>query len=244
MLDNVVRIAKEICCGKYPDATVTFLAGSIVRGEGTPYSDLDLVVIFDELPNAYRESFYFQDYPVEAFVHDPETLHYFIERERVAGLCIMAQMVSEGIELPETCALSQSLKEFAHSVISAQPPELSEEDLRKARYNITNLIDDIRSPRSKEEAVASGTLLYESLANCYLRINNLWEAKGKTIPRKLKLADSEFCLRFCGGFQKLFAGGETEEVIALSEEILEPIGGFLFEGHKLNAPPDNRKAFS
>lgn len=241
MLDGVIRIAREICCAKYPDAKITFLAGSIMRGEGTPYSDLDLVVIYDKLPNAYRDSFYFQGYPVEAFVHDPETLHFFIERERVSGLCIMAQMVSEGLEIPETCALSQSLKEFAQSVINAPPPELSDEDLRKVRYNITNLVDDIRAPRSKEEAVASGTILYESLANCYLRTNNLWEAKGKTIPRKLKRADSEFYLRFCGSFQKLFTDGQVEEVIALSEEILEPIGGFLFEGHKLDAPADHRK---
>jgi len=66
---------------------VLLLAGSIVRGEGTPHSDLDLVVIFDRLPNAYRESFYFGDLPVEAFVHDPETLNYFLfEVDRSSGI--------------------------------------------------------------------------------------------------------------------------------------------------------------
>ena len=59
---SLVKVAKEILESKYSEARVLFLAGSIVRGEGTPHSDLDLVVIFDKLTNAYRESFHFQGF--------------------------------------------------------------------------------------------------------------------------------------------------------------------------------------
>jgi hypothetical protein len=221
---------------------VIFLAGSIVRGEGTPYSDLDLVVIFDKLPNAYRESFYFQGFPVEAFVHDPETLNYFFyEVDRPSGIPALAQMVLEGVEIPEPCELSQSLKQLAASVIASRPPELSEEDIRKLRYSITNLVDDIRHPRSKEELIASGTELYEELANYYLRVNSLWSAKSKSVPRILKQANAELYLRYCDGFDKLFVNGQPEKVVALAEEILKPHGGFLFAGHKLDAPAEYRK---
>lgn len=245
MFDDVIKITDEIRVSKYPNAKVVFLAGSIIRGEGTPHSDLDLVVIFENLPNAYRESFYFGGFPVEAFVHDPETLNYFItERELKAGVCIMAQMVSEGLEIPQPSEFSQKLKQLAVSVIDALPPKFNEDSLRQMRYNITNLIDDIRHPRSKTEVIATGTVLYDVLANCYLRTNNFWTAKAKSIPRKLKLANADFSLRFCAGFERLFADGQTEEVIVLAEEILEPIGGFLFEGHKLDAPRDNRKPFA
>lgn len=153
----------------------------------------------------------------------------------------MAQMVSEGIEIPEPSAFSVILKQLAGSVINSPPPKISEENLRQMRYNITNLVDDIRHPRSKAETTATGTVLYDALANCYLRANGFWTAKGKSIPRKLKSANTEFCSRFCDGFEKLFADGKVEEVIALAEEILNPVGGFLFEGHKLDAPADNRK---
>lgn len=245
MLDKMIDITSQIRLAKYPTAKVIFLAGSIVRGEATPFSDLDLVVVFENLPTAYRESFYFGGFPIEAFVHDPETLNYFItERERTAGVCVMAQMISEGLEIPETSSFSLALKQLAASVINSGPPKLDEESLRQMRYNITNLIDDIRHPRSKTELVATGTALYDALANCYLRTNNFWAAKDKSIPRKLKQANPEFSLRFCSNFERLFADGQTEEVIALSEEILEPVGGFLFDGHKLDAPSDNRKPFA
>lgn len=245
MLDKIIDVTDQIRLTKYPTAKVIFLAGSIVRGEGTPLSDLDLVVVFERLTNAYRESFHFGGFPVEAFVHDPETINYFItERELKSGVCVLAQMISEGVEVPEPSEFSQRLKQLAASVINSRPPQLGEENLRRMRYNISNLVDDIRQPRSKAELVATGTALYDALANCYLRTNGFWAAKDKSIPRKLKLANPEFCQRFCDNFERLFADGQTDEVIALSEEILEPIGGFLFDGHKLDAPSDNRQPFA
>lgn len=117
----------------------------------------------------------------------------------------------------------------------------SEEDIRKLRYNITNLVDDIRQPRSKAELVAAGAELYEALADCYFRTNNLWSAKGKSIPRILKQVDDHLCSRYCSSFEDLFVHGQPERVIALAEEILRPTGGFLFDGHKLNAPAAWRK---
>jgi len=102
LLSSPTKVAKEIFSTRYPDARVVFLAGSIIRGEETPHSDLDLVVIFDKLPNAYRESFHLWGFPVEAFVHDPETLNYFmLELDRPAGIPSLAQMVLEGIEVPD-----------------------------------------------------------------------------------------------------------------------------------------------
>jgi len=68
--------AAEILAKKYPEARVGFLAGSVIRGKDTQTSDLDLVVIYDKLPQACRESFVFGGWPTEAFVHDPQTLRY------------------------------------------------------------------------------------------------------------------------------------------------------------------------
>ena len=242
MSTHPTQVVTEIFATRYPDANVLFLAGSILRGEGTRFSDLDLVVIFERLPAPYRESFYFKDFPVEAFVHDPETLNYFFsEVDRPSGIPSLAQMVLEGIEIPQANALSRTLKELAAAVIQLGPPNLSAEEIRKLRYDITNLVDDIREPRSKAELIGTGAQLYDVLANCYFRTNNLWSAKGKSIPRILQQADQDLCSRFLQAFDELFVGGLPEKVISLAEEILEPSGGFLFEGHRLEAPRHYRK---
>jgi hypothetical protein len=245
VLSRPAQVAQQIFESKYSDASVLFLAGSIIRGEGTPFSDLDLVVIFDHLPAAYRESFHFQGFPIEAFVHDPETLNYFLfEVDRPSGIPSLAQMIQEGIEIPKPNELASSLKQLAASAIELGPPELSEEDVCKLRYNITNLVDDIREPRSRDELIATGTELYEALANYYLRTNNLWSANGKSIPRILRQANSDLCTRYISSFDELFAQGQSEPLIALTEQILRLRGGFLFDGHRLDAPASYRKALA
>jgi len=150
----------------------------------------------------------------------------------------------EGVEIPKPNDLSRSLKELATSVIQLGPPGLSEAEVRKLRYDITNMVDDIRQPRSRGELVASGAELYEMLANYYLRTNALWSAKGKSIPRVLSQANADLCLRYAASFDELFAHGRSESVVALVEEILRPCGGFLFDGHRLDAPADYRKPLS
>ena len=145
MRSSLVKVAKEIFESKYPDATVLFLAGSIVRGEGTPHSDLDLVVIFDKLNNAYRESFHFQGFPVEAFVHDPETLNYFLfEVDRPTGVPALAQMILEGIELPEPNEVSQWLKQLGYATFAAY--DVSEALRITAMQRVNAVILDLDMP--------------------------------------------------------------------------------------------------
>jgi hypothetical protein len=244
-MKDLIKITRQILDDRYPDADVIFLAGSLLRGEGTPYSDLDLVVIFKQLPHAWRESFNYQGYPVEAFVHDPETFNHFIsELGRPSGRSAMAQMVVESVEVPGPTEISRSVKRIASDLIAAGPPKLSDEDDRSLRYTITNLIDDIRRPRSREELVATGAELYGALANYYFRANGLWSAVNKSIPRKLAKTDPELYLRFREGFDELFAAGQSDKVITLAEEILKHRGGFLFDGYKLDAAPACRKPLS
>src|SRR5262245_32015520 len=117
MNEPIIAAANAIQAERYSNAAAVFAAGSILRGEGTPFSDLDLVVVFAQLPCAYRESFTFEGYPVEAFVHDPETLEYFfLEIDRPSGIPALPQMVVEGIEVPASSELSRELKRRAAAV--------------------------------------------------------------------------------------------------------------------------------
>ncbi|EKU99431.1 hypothetical protein Lepto7375DRAFT_1473 [Leptolyngbya sp. PCC 7375] len=237
MRDELIAIATKIQQDRYPDADVIFLAGSVIRGEGAATSDLDLVVVFQQLPAAYRESFQFEGWPVEAFVHDPETLRYFFfEVDSPTGIPSLPAMVSEGIEIPQPSQLSRELKQLADNVLTAGPPVWDKDAIDRSRYAITELIDDIRAPRSRAELIASGTQLYDAVANHYLRSRNLWSATGKTIPRRLQQVAPQFAAQFEDSFTALFAHGKTDELIGVVENMLMPEGGWLFEGYKLVAP--------
>jgi hypothetical protein len=83
---------------------------------------------------------------------------------------------------------------------------------------------------------ATGTVLYKLLAVYYCRSNGRWSAAGKSIPRVLRKIDSEFCERFLRAFEGLFEHGDQSAGIALAAEALRPKGGWLFEGHRSDAP--------
>jgi hypothetical protein len=241
VVDDLIAAAISIHRERYADAEVTFLAGSLVRGEGTSTSDLDLVVVFKNLPNAYRESFRFGGWPVEAFVHDPQTLAYFFhEVDKPSGIPSLPTMVSEGIEVPHSSEFSRALKAAAELVINEGPPPWERTDIDRSRYAITGLVDDLREPRSRAEQIATATTLYAALSNHFLRKRGMWSAKDKTIPRRLRKVDSSFWENFDASFNALIEHGESAQVIELAAHVLASDGGWLFEGYVWPAPVEWR----
>lgn len=105
---------------------------------------------------------------------------------------------------------------------------------------ITNLIDDLRSPRSRTELVAVGAVLYSDLAHYFFRSQGLWSATAKTIPRRLHAQAPAVAEGFARAFAQLFESAQTGPVIELAEEILRPRGGWLFAGYKAIAPKEWR----
>jgi hypothetical protein len=238
--------ARLIYEARFSDAAAVLLAGSAARGEATAYSDLDLVVLYEHVPHAWRESFVSDGWPVEAFVHDVETLRYFfVEVDGRAGTPSLATMVLEGVEVSagaQSSAVAAAAKQLAGDILTAGPGALSEHELRQRRYVLTDLVDDLRAPRSCAERVAAAARLYELLADCILRAAGRWSARGKSVPRVLAQHDAALAGRFVAAFEVLFREGDAAGVLALVEDVLRPLGGWLFAGYRGDAPAAWRKS--
>lgn len=218
------------------------MGGSFNRGQATLFSDIDLVVIFEKLDHAFRESFLFEDWPIEAFVHDPETLRYFFfEVDAKSGIPALPTMVLEGPPIPAVHPIADELKALAQEVMSGQPPAWDAKTLEAKRYRITDMVADIRDARTALEAAATIGVLHEELGNFYFRSKGLWSASDKQIPRRLAAVDPTLAVRWTEAFLEAWRG-QRETLILLVEEILAPYDGFLFEGYRLDAPAEWRAA--
>jgi hypothetical protein len=235
------HIAEKVVCDRYSDAVCAFAAGSIFRGEGTVLSDIDLVVIYSNVENAYRESLTVDGCPVEAFVHDPDTLRYFLHKDREEAHTPIAAMVSEGLALPNETQLSETLREEARNFLNAGPPPLKPDAIERMRYEITDAVDDLRGQRPMTEMVGCGVALYGRLGRFILRTRSEWDASGKWLPRLIARNDPQLAMRFDRAFLDLFCAGNPDAVISLAEEVLRPYGGFLFAGYRNNADPSWRR---
>ena len=233
-------VALDIVRQKYPGALVAFAAGSFNRGEATRSSDIDIVVIFGKLEHAWRESFLFEGWPVEAFVHDPETLRYFFhEIDAKRGVPCLPAMVLEGPAIPASHPMADELKAMAQQLLNGRPAEWDASALDAKRYGITDLMDDLRHPRTPLEAAATIGLLHAQLGDFYFRAQRLWSASGKHIPRRLARTDPALATRWEEAFLNAW-GGQHHKLFLLAEEILRPYGGFLFAGHRVDAPSEWR----
>lgn len=230
-------VTKELFETRYHGADAIFVAGSVVRGEASTYSDLDLVVVYPRVATAFRESFFHLGWPVEAFIHDPETLRYiFTNVDRQLGRATLAEMIFEGHEVPGCSNLTAEMKSLAEKILAEGPPALEEAEIQDRRYQISELIDDIREPRSRQELISSATVIYNELADFYFRQRRGWSSGGKAIVKRMKREDPLFARRFAEAFDLLFAAGQASRVIDLAEEVLAPHGGFLFEGYRREVP--------
>lgn len=232
------RIMRE----RHQDAVCAVIAGSFVRGDATLNSDLDLVVIYPQLPNAYRESFLFDGVPVEAFVNDLETLAFFMyERDRPAGFCTMANMINEGLVWPVENEFSEKAKALAKEVLELGPLPWRQDQIDASRYAITDLLDDLHAPRNLHEQIATGALLYRKVADHFLRTRREWSASNKWIPRRLHAVDPEFAKRFQDAMLVLCREGHDEPLINLASEVINQDGGPLFDGYSVHAPANWRR---
>lgn len=235
--ENAKLISRKIVESKFSKAQVCFCAGSIVRGEGTETSAIDLVVVFPHLEKAWRESFLFEGWPVEAFVHDPATLNYFFQEvDAKSGVPSLPQMVVEGLVAWGENATANELKLAAKKIIEAGPAPLSADDIRNRIYGISDLIDDLKAPRSRAEAVGIGVRLYDSLGDFILRSQGHWSGDGKQISRALLKHLPNMHADFVQAFENFFAENNSNWVIQLAEKAVNPFGGLIFNGYKREAP--------
>ncbi|MEM7364858.1 MAG: nucleotidyltransferase domain-containing protein [Pseudomonadota bacterium] len=221
----------------HPDCLGAFVAGSVMRGEGTATSDIDIVVLYgDDFEDVHRASLMHEGWPIEFFVQHVEAQRYFFEKDRQRGMCVLADMVATGTMLPESTKLLEQQKNEARQIIEAGPPPLTPEDTDRRRYAITNLIDDVVGSTNIPVTNAVLAELHDALADFYLRTHGRWSGHGKSVLRSLRDADEPLYDRFVHAFDRGFAT-DVDPIRKLVDELLAPEGGRLWEGYAERAHP-------
>ncbi|KXV23059.1 nucleotidyltransferase domain-containing protein [Gluconobacter japonicus] len=233
---EALATAKSVFQARYETASFAYVAGSIMRGEGTYLSDVDLVVIYDHLEAAYRESFVVRDMPIEAFVHDRETLAWFVKDDVSRGRPSILNMIAEGQIIGREYDRAVALRREISDLLAKGPPPLSSSGLNALRYELTDAVDDLRGNRTLQEVIAIGASLHPRLVELALRGRGRWNGTGKWAPRLLREIDVKLADRFDRAFQTLFTKGDVHPVIELVEAELAPHGGTLFDGDCRVAP--------
>lgn len=227
---KAIDAAQKIIESQFPDCDVALLGGSVARGEETKTSDLDIVILDQNLSSCYRESFFSNGWPVEVFVHNFETYKTFFESDCKRGRPSLPQIVSQGIVLKGTMQIVTSLKQEAEQLLNKGPEKWTEELMRQKRYFITDALDDFIGATKREEELFIANHLADLVHEYVLRVNGQWVGNSKWFIRVLRKYDSLFAEQFVEAFDHFYRTGEKVGLIDFVEQTLENYGGRLFEG--------------
>jgi predicted nucleotidyltransferase len=238
-MDDAVSLASRFVATHYPGVDAAVLAGSRSRGEGSPQSDFDLVLLFPRLTHgAWREMVEFEGYHMEVFGHDLGTIRYFCrDVDRPSGRPVLPKMIVEGLVVSARSSdILNKARAVANDTLREGPPPITEGDVRARRYAITDLAVSLRGGREKHLLLAAGSALYGALADFALRASNQWSASGKAIPSSLAAADPVLSASFEAAFSALFCCNDVTLVQELVDRVLEPHGGRLRTGFRQQSP--------
>ena len=118
------------------------VSGSLVRGEGGPTSDLDIVIVHAE-PWRLRDQRFFEGVPAELFVNPPIRIRSYFTSEHTNGQPSTAHMLATGEVLPGADEVTLELVKEARDWM-ARPLDTSPAFLASKRYGAVDIIDDAR----------------------------------------------------------------------------------------------------
>lgn len=227
-----LEAGKQFVIKYFPHCQGAILAGSVVRGEATDTSDLDIIVFDESIRSSYRESLIDYGWPIEVFVHNNTSYKTYFESDYLRARPSMPRMVSEGIIIKDD-GIIELIKNEASELMEIGPEEWSLETIKTKRYFITDALDDFIGCTNRAEEMFVANTLAELVSEFILRTNRKWIGTSKWIVRSLKQYDEKYAEDFVEAFDVYYKYGEKNEIINLVDNALKPYGGRLFNGFSL-----------
>jgi hypothetical protein len=183
-----VELCESFIDQEFPAAEIAVIGGSTARGDRTPSSDVDLLIIGDDLfadeatSVAATYSFGGEVFEVFAYTHDgfSEWARRGIDQYRP----VIVHMLVEGREVRGGEALTALRGGWGETL--AEGPIVGEHEMAMRRYEITDLLDDLRDAVDDLERNVLAWSLFEKVAELMLLAERRWIGTGKYLPRRLR----------------------------------------------------------
>ena len=228
---NAIEAAQAFLAKHFPECSTAILAGSVMRGEATATSDLDIVIITTREDTPYRESFYEFGWPIEAFVHSATSYREFFFSDIKDATPSLPTMCVEGIILRDSEGLAQSIKKEARMLLEKGPEPLSPKEIIEFRYRITDWLDDFVGSEKLAESYFIANNLAVAATNLILSYHHRWIGHGKWVLRALNKFDPHLAEQLTVALENFYQRSEKEGLINYANQALDLVGGRLFEGY-------------
>jgi hypothetical protein len=227
-------LSREILDARFPDAVGGLIAGSTARGDDTPSSDLDLIVLLSGRPAPMRSTERAQGRLVEFFVHTEESFVAFIDRERRLRRSPLLHMCAHGLIVRDDDGRLARLQDIAHDRSATGPSELTDDELEDRRYRLTALLDDLADETNPVDRAALAAAVFTDVADLALVSRGHWSGTGRWLTRRLREIDPDLSENLVTGLQAAVQG-DVSALKNCGDAELKRIGGPLDSGYERHA---------
>jgi hypothetical protein len=224
-LDVVKKFAGE----HFPQASVVILGGSVIHGDATPTSDLDIVIVDETADTPFRKTFHAYGWKIEAFVLTMATFCDLFAYSYDNAVPTLQRICAQGVVIVDRGAAGK-LRETAREQLERGPLAWTEEETEAARYEISECLDDLEGSANHPENVYTVCKLAMLVPAFVLRTGGRWVGDGKWMLRSLKQYDAALSREWTDALDGFYRMGEKHRLIRFIDRVLLPYGGRLSEG--------------
>lgn len=192
-MDQAERVERFLV-ERYPRARTAIVAGSTARDERTHTSDIDLLLIDDDLfaddaQASEAATFEFEGEIFEVFAYTAAGFETWANRGVAQHRPVIVHMLVEGVPVRSGPGLDDLRARWG--AVLAAGPTVEDRESRFRRYVITDLLDDLGDATDPLEQRVVAGLLFERMAELMLLADGQWIGSGKWLPRRLRAWSSE-----------------------------------------------------
>ena len=232
---EAVPAARALVAELFPDALYAFLGGSVLTGHRTSRSDLDVVVVLDGLAVPYRESLRWHDWPVDLLVHNELSLTGWADRDLAGHRPTLPRLCADGVVLTDRAGRAAEVQAVMRERLSAGPGPTAPQMLDRARYVLSDLLDDLAGATEPGELAFIRWQVVQESARLALTAAGRWHGSGKWLLRELRAYDAALA------DELLSAHDDPVRLAAAAESVLERAGGRLWEGYRADGDPFHQR---
>ncbi len=230
---DALEAAQRIVNTRFSEAIAAFLTGSALSARRTSTSDLDIVIVLQGPPAPFRETTREHGWPVELFVQSPASIEYFSDLEAANQNAVTLQMISDGFVILSVDGEAERIQSRANKRLKEGPPPISESEMRKRRYLLTDQLDDLIGSTDSTEILYITQQLLIGCSELALLSKRQWLSSGKWLPRALAMSDFDLSDRLYAAAKSVILDEDKTLMEAVIREVLKRVGGPLTEGYKV-----------
>jgi hypothetical protein len=217
---NGIEAAKKFLEKYHPDCLAAALCGSVARGDATPTSDLDILIIDRKEIPFQRKTFEDFGWTIEAFVGSQEFNNEKLQRPKTNHVPSYLTSWAESIILKDEHNIAQTLKEKASKILQQGPDQLTPPEVAVYQKVITEWLDDFIDSKSYRHALFVVYDVFTKTVELLLARNKQWLGERKWLFRALQNSKLPIADQLISALEHFYRTGEKDNLVKAIRTVL------------------------